>query len=241
MSPGTAAGAPALAAGLAKCSTIDFPGTLACVVFFRGCDLDCFYCHNRQLLTAAPAPEDIPWEEILDFLRRRQGMLEGVVFSGGEPTLRPQLPRWMEEVRRMGYRIKLDTNGQRPDTVRRLAEAGLTDYTAVDWKAPAGAWREVCGGSREKARETILGLLERGTPMEARTTLYPGLKGEELLEMAADLPPLPRWRLNLFRPPALIRAGDEELLRRPALGPAQLALLEGPLRKLQPGVILPKG
>ena len=241
MSPQDTAASSLRAAGLAKCSTIDFPGVLACVVFFRGCDLDCFYCHNRQLLTAGPAPEDIPWEEVMDFLRKRQGMLEGVVFSGGEPTLYPQLPRLMEEVRRLGYRIKLDTNGQRPDVVVRLLEEGLTDYTAVDWKAPAGMWGEVCGGSREKTRKTILDLLERGASMEARTTLYPGLTAEELLELAGELPPLPRWRLNLFRPPRQIRRGDEARLRLPALGPAQLAEMAEALKSLQPGVLLPEG
>ncbi len=242
MSPASSgSAAPVLAAGLAKCSTIDFPGKLSCVVFFRGCDLDCFYCHNRQLLTSAPAPEDIPWEEVSAFLRKRRGMLEGVVFSGGEPTLRPQLPRLIREARDLGYRIKLDTNGQRPCAVRALLEAGLLDYAAVDWKAVPAAWGEVCGGSWERARETILLLLESGLPMEARTTLYPGLTAGELLELAGGLPPLPRWRLNLFRRPETIRPGDEERLQAPALGPAQLRLMEDALKKAQPGVIIPQG
>ena len=230
---------PIEAAGLAKCSTMDFPGLLSCVVFFRGCDLNCFYCHNRRLLDPVPQPSDLPWEQVLAFLEKRQGMLEGVVFSGGEPTLQPQLPRMMEEVRALGYHIKLDTNGQHLQKVQELAESGLVDYIAVDWKAPPDAWPRICGGSWERTRETIQMVLDKGIPMEARTTLYPGLTLEELKEMAGLLPTLPRWRLNLFRRPELARSGCEEWLEAPALGPEQLSRAAAELRALQPGILLP--
>ena len=227
-------------AGLAKCSTIDFPGYLACVVFFRGCDLDCFYCHNRELLAADRNDADQSWSQIDSFLKKRAGMLEGVVFSGGEPTLRPQLRELMAETKALGYRIKLDTNGQRPGVVSDLWDSGLADYIAVDLKATRSRWQEVCGGSYEKTLETIENLHQKNAAYEARTTLYPGMTAAELLELAEAIPPVPRWRLNLFRQPEAIRPGDEERLAQSPLTPVNLKLMEDALKKHQPGVILPQ-
>ena len=98
--------------GMQKSSTIDFPGTLCCVLFTRGCDLDCFYCHNRSLISAkGPA---LLQEDVWSFLERRRGLLDGVTISGGEPTLQEDLPEVLRRLREMGYKTKLDTNGQRP-------------------------------------------------------------------------------------------------------------------------------
>ena len=92
-------------AGIQRTSTIDFPGTLACVLFTRGCDMNCFYCHNRELLMPG---EDLPAAEVHSFLEKRRGLLEGVVVSGGEPTLQPDLAGFLKLLRDMGYKVKLD-------------------------------------------------------------------------------------------------------------------------------------
>ncbi len=218
--------------GVQRCSTIDFPGSLACVLFAAGCDLDCFYCHNRGLLTGAPA---LPGETVMGFLERRRGLLDGVVVSGGEPTLQRDLPDFLARLRAMGYRTKLDTNGQRPKAV----PLELVDYVAVDWKAPRQAFPGVCGAGEEgydRARATLLRLLEAQIPCEARTTLYPGLTGAELLALAAELPPLPRYRLNFFRMPENFRPRDRERLALHALTPGEIKDLEGELRRVQPNL-----
>ena len=111
-------------AGLEKFSTVDFPGSLAAVVFAAGCNYRCFYCHNRAILNCPPLLSEA---EVFAFLEKRAGLLDGVVFSGGEPALQSDLPQWLARVRALGYRTKLDTNGSRPETLRALLNAELLD------------------------------------------------------------------------------------------------------------------
>lgn len=224
-------------AGIQRTSTIDFPGTLACVLFTRGCDMNCFYCHNRELLFSG---ENIPAAEVLSFLQKRRGLLEGVVVSGGEPTLQPSLSGFLKLLRDMGYKVKLDTNGQRPEVVYHLCAEGLLDYCAVDWKAPETDYGSVCAcpDGFQKAKQTLLILQESGVGYEARTTLYPGLTMPELLSLSAALPPLPRYRLNFFRMPESYCAEDEMRLRKRALTPGEVKAFLPELTKRQPNVIL---
>lgn len=224
-------------AGIQRTSTIDFPGVLACVLFTRGCDTDCFYCHNRDLL----GPGDcLPEGEVEAFLKKRRGLLDGVVVSGGEPLLQPDLEGFLAALKAMGYRVKLDTNGRQTQRVLALAEAGLCDYLAIDWKAPRRQYLQVCGVPPEQGydatRETLCQLAEKGVPCEARTTLYPGLTAGALVELAGQLPPLPRYRLNFFRTPACARQRHLPLLERPFLTPEQVRAVEPQLRAVQPGL-----
>ena len=120
--------------GLQKVSLIDYPGKVSCVVFLSGCNFDCPYCHNPDLAKGvAPAPflDEI---EVYRFLQRRRGILDGVVISGGEPTLQKNLFYLCEKIKQVGYPIKLDTNGSRPDVIKRLIHEGLVDYIAMDIK-----------------------------------------------------------------------------------------------------------
>lgn len=223
--------------GIQKCSTIDFPGHLSCVLFTRGCNMDCFYCHNRALLiSGGPA---LCTQEVEDFLKRRQGLLDGVVVSGGEPTLQADLPAFLHDLKKLGYRTKLDTNGQSPEIVRELQAERLLDYVAVDYKAPCDEYGWVCGceDGFAKAKQAIIQLFEAGAAFEARTTLYPGLQEEELLNLLRDLPALPRYRLNLFRMPAEFRPHHALLLRRACLTAADLTRLQPQLTAVQPNIV----
>ena len=185
--------------GIQRTSTIDFPGVLSCVVFTKGCDLDCFYCHNRALLGDG---EEMPQSEVLAFLEKRRGLLDGVVVSGGEPTLQKDLELFIRTVREMGYRVKLDTNGQRPDIVETLVQKALLDYVAVDVKATEQAYVSVCKvAGYARAKETVSCLLAAGASFEVRTTLYPGMRFEELQGILKSFPKVPLWRLNYFRMP----------------------------------------
>ena len=124
-----------LIAGLQKTSLIDFPGRLSCVLFLSGCNFDCPYCHNPGLVKeGCSLPGCINEEGLLAFLETRRGLLDGVVISGGEPTLHKDLMGLCEKIKAMGYPLKLDTNGSRPQVVKRLVDEGLVDYVAMDIK-----------------------------------------------------------------------------------------------------------
>lgn len=131
--------------GLIKFTLIDFPGRPAAVVFTQGCNFRCRYCHNPELVYPHLFTESVPHEEIMSFLKRRQGTLEGVVVSGGEPTLFDDLPEFMAEVKKLGYKIKLDTNGSRPAMIHQLIDGGLVDYIAMDLKAPLEKYSQITG------------------------------------------------------------------------------------------------
>ena len=224
-------------AGLQKSSTIDFPGYLACVLFTPGCNLDCFYCHNRALLTnSAPL---IPIEEIMEYLQKRAGLLDGVVITGGEPTLQPDLAPFIRKLRALSYAIKLDTNGQRFSVVEPLFEEGLIDYLAVDIKALPADYAIVAGkDGYTGAIQTLSRAMELQVPCEGRTTLYPGLRPEKLLTLAQTMPKLPRWRLNIYRMPAEYREEDALRLRLPAIAETEAQRLLPQLRAYQPNVVI---
>ena len=119
--------------GIQKSTLIDYPGKIGCVLFFSGCNFHCPYCHNPELAKGIALEK---WSEqaAFDFLEKRRGFLEGVVISGGEPCLDPELIRVCRTVRKMGYPIKLDTNGSRPKVLEKLISGGLVDYVAMDIK-----------------------------------------------------------------------------------------------------------
>jgi len=124
----------------------DFPGHVAAIVFTQGCNWRCPYCHNRSLLkTRRPEQELIPETHVFDILHRRRNELDGLVITGGEPTIQEDLPRFIHKVHRMGLAIKLDSNGSRPGVIGRLLEEGLLDYIAMDIKAPLDRYESVVG------------------------------------------------------------------------------------------------
>lgn len=119
--------------GLQKMTLLDFPGKVACTVFLAGCDFRCPFCHNSQLIDGT-APVEMNETGLLAFLKTRKGLLDGVAFTGGEPMLRKDLPQLLEKIRSMGFATKVDTNGNNPDLLRGIIDAGLADYIAMDVK-----------------------------------------------------------------------------------------------------------
>jgi len=150
----------------------DFPGHVAAIVFTQGCNWRCPYCHNRSLLkTRRPEQELIPETHVFDILHRRRNELDGLVITGGEPTIQEDLPRFIHKVHRMGLAIKLDTNGSRPGVIGRFLEEGLLDYIAMDIKAPLDRYESVVGhpvdiGSIQTSIELVK---NSGVPHEFRT------------------------------------------------------------------------
>ena len=118
--------------GLQKLTLLDFPEVVSCIVFTKGCNFRCPFCHNASLVEKSE--EEISPSEILSFLKKRQGLLDGVVITGGEPLLNPDIPAFLSEIKAMGYKIKLDTNGSSPKLLKEIVSAGLVDYVAMDIK-----------------------------------------------------------------------------------------------------------
>lgn len=166
--------------------------------------------------------------------------MDGVVLSGGEPTLQKDIAAFLQTLKNMGYRTKLDTNGQHAAHVRALLEMDLLNYVAVDYKAPEKDYAWVCGedAGYARARETILLLLESSIAFEARTTLYPGLSTNDLIALLQSLPPLPGYRLNIFRMPEQPRREDALLFRRACLSANDIESLLPKLREVQPNIYL---
>ena len=159
--------------GLQKMTLLDFPGKVACTVFLQGCNFRCPFCHNSDLLGAA-GQDSISVEALLDFLKKRKGILDGVCITGGEPTLQADLPDLLRQIKALGYAIKLDTNGNRPDVVKALAAENLIDYVAMDIKnSPAryGETAGVPGMPLGKLEETMQFLLSGTLDYEFRTTV----------------------------------------------------------------------
>ena len=160
--------------GLQKLTLLDYPGKMACIIFTAGCNLRCPFCHNSALVINPPKESEFSVDEILDFLKKRQGILEGVVITGGEPLLQNDLEDFIVKIREIGYSVKLDTNGTFPDRLRNLIDKGLLDYVAMDVKASPGGYSPsvgIGGYDVSKINESINLLLEGRVDYEFRTTV----------------------------------------------------------------------
>ncbi|WP_428898539.1 pyruvate formate lyase activating enzyme [Parelusimicrobium proximum] len=158
--------------GLLKFSLIDYPGKMSAIVFTQGCNMRCAYCHNPELVYPHLLFEPFPEEDVLQFLDKRKGNLDGVVISGGEPTLQPDLLDFMAKVKAMGYKVKLDTNGTKPEVIEKALEAGLVDLIAMDIKAPYSKYEKVCGTAvdMEAVSRSMALIIGSGIDYEFRTT-----------------------------------------------------------------------
>lgn len=173
--------------GLTPLSTTDYPGHLAAVVFVQGCAWRCRYCHNPEIQSRREAPA-ISWQAVLDFLDRRQGLLDAVVFCGGEPTVDRHLGSAIEDVRQRGFKVGLHTAGIYPD--RLVALLPRIDWVGFDVKAPFADYAGTTGvpGSGARARESLDHLLGSGVAHEVRTTHHPALLSPgNLRSMAVSL------------------------------------------------------
>ncbi len=166
--------------GLQKLTLLDFPEKVACTVFTFGCNFRCPFCHNSTLVVGE-APDAVTEEEFFRYLDKRQGVLDGVAITGGEPTLQPDLAAFIKKIKERGFAVKLDTNGARPEIVRDLIEKGLVDYFAMDIKNSPEKY-DMTSGVRvdmDKIKETIALLIERAPDYEFRTTVVKGFHEKE--------------------------------------------------------------
>ena len=160
--------------GLQKLTLLDYPGKMACTVFTAGCNLRCPFCHNSRLVIKPPSQTQYTEEDMFSFLKKRQGVLDGVVVTGGEPLLQKDVADFIAKVKALGYSVKLDTNGTMPGKLKELVAAGLVDYVAMDVKASPGGYPPAVGiGGYDisKIDESITFLLENNVDYEFRTTV----------------------------------------------------------------------
>ncbi len=176
--------------GFQKNTLIDFPGEMACLVFTPGCNLVCPYCHNPDL-AAGKIGDDFGMTEaeIFSFLKQRKGFLEGVAITGGEPTLQPGLKDFILQVREMGYKVKLDSNGSRPKVLKELMDEGLVEYVAMDVKTALYGYSDLARGNLavSKIQESIDLIRSRAKDYEFRTTCVRPFITQEIMADIADL------------------------------------------------------
>lgn len=205
--------------GLQRTTLIDFPGRVSCTVFVSGCNFRCPFCYSPELVLPqkiAKHPQ-ISEKDFFSFLKKRKGLLDGVVICGGEPTLNKYLPAFCEKIKKMGFMVKLDTNGSNPEMLKKLIDKKLVDYIAMDVKqshSPAGGTCSKSKGKSQKyddatgvhidlnkIRESINIIKNSGTDYEFRTTVVPGIhKKKDILDIAEWLSPAKKYYLQKFRP-----------------------------------------
>jgi pyruvate formate lyase activating enzyme len=197
-------------AGLLKQSLTDYPGKIAAVLFSRGCNLRCPFCHNAHLLVKpgrTAMAEEIEIPELIPFLEERRGFLDAVVFSGGEPTINPELPQAIRQVKETGYLVKLDTNGSNPIMLEQLLQQQLLDYVAMDIKAPLIYEKYLQASGRLTFEDffnirSSINLLKTATiTVEFRTTVVPVWHSpEDIIEIARYIKGAGLYSLQQFNP-----------------------------------------
>ena len=191
-------------AGLQKLTLIDYPGKIACTVFLAGCNFQCPWCYSRELVL----PEEIKKQpkisekEFFDFLEKRKGILEGIVLCGGEPTVNKDLPDFVAKIKKLGYSVKLDTNGSNPKMLKRLIKDKLIDYVAMDVKLPKEKYIKILKAKINDIEESIKILKENRVDYEFRTTVVPTvLEKQDILKIAKWIGgPNIKYYLQNFRP-----------------------------------------
>lgn len=222
-----------LIAGLQKLTLLDYPGKIAAIIFTQGCNFACGYCHNPEMIPLLRVLPDDPQFEprnVLRFLSRRKNLLDGVVITGGEATLQPDLMTFMREIKGMGFLIKLDTNGSNPDVLEKIFERDLVDYVAMDIKHTSEKYRELVKNDCEKTVGKSIALIMRsGVDYEFRSTILPACHSKhDLEEMGKMIRGAKRWYLQNFRP---LRTLHKKFATALPFSPEELHTLEAVAKK----------
>ncbi len=188
--------------GLQKNSLLDYPGLVSCIIFTNGCNFKCGFCHNKDLILPDKRRE-IKQEKIFDFLKKRQGLIDGVVVTGGEPTIYKGLPDFLKKIKDLGYLLKLDTNGTNPDMIKELIKKDLVDFIAMDVKAGFENYPKAAGVEDvniENIKKSIK-IIKDFEKHEFRTTVVPGLiDKEEIKKIGEIVKGAKKHALQQFRP-----------------------------------------
>jgi pyruvate formate lyase activating enzyme len=209
--------------GFQRFSLSDFPGLVSAIVFTRGCGLRCPYCHNPELVDPARYAPAFPVDNVMDFLRSRKERLQGIVVTGGEPTIHEDLPGFLAMLKEMGFAIKLDTNGTSPGTLHELMREGLVDFVAMDVKAPPSLYEQTVKVpvSMPDIIRSVELILASSLPHEFRTTYVESLlTPADIMEIARLVKGCERFVLQPFRGGVVL---DQLLTAEIPPSPARLA------------------
>ena len=208
--------------GLQKVSLIDYPGRISAIVFTQGCNFRCPYCHNPELVDPAQYGPILSEEEVISFLEKRRGKLDAVTVTGGEPTLQPDLDRFLQEIKGMGYLTKIDTNGSNPDVLERLIRGRLVNYLAMDVKGPLKKYERIANVKVKtaKIRRSIELITASGIEHEFRTTVVRSQLDNEDLIATAELLKKGLYVLQSFVP---AKSLDHEFLTEISYSPEEFA------------------
>ncbi len=190
--------------GLQKFTMIDYPGKIACTVFFLGCNFRCPWCHNPELVLPQKFDKksEISEKDFFNFLKERKTLLQAVVLCGGEPCIFNDLPKFCEKIKKMGFLVKLDTNGSNPKMIKNLLSRSLLDYIAMDIKAPYTEYERAVGVKVDlgEIKKSIGMIKDSGVDYEFRTTIVPGIHTkEDILQIAKEILPAKKYYLQNFR------------------------------------------
>ncbi len=193
--------------GIIENSLLDWEGKIVSTLYVPHCDFRCPYCQNAGMVLNPDQYETIPWQTIKDFLLRQKGWLDGICLTGGEPCLFDDLPEFIRKVRDLGFMVKLDTNGSFPDMLKKVIDANLPDYIAMDIKAPLdfSLYSKSAGFQNEEmlkaVKKSIKLIMESNIDYEFRTTVVPTLHSEEdIKRIAAYIQGAPKYALQNFAP-----------------------------------------
>ncbi len=192
--------------GLEKFTLIDYPSKVACMVYTIGCNFRCPYCHNPELVDETVEIR-ISEQEVLSFLESRRGMLDGIVITGGEPTMHDDLLDFMQKVKDLGFLVKLDSNGTRPDMIKEAVDRKIVDYIAMDIKSPMSKYSQTVARpvNVEAIRSSISLIIHSGVPYEFRTTVIKALiSPEDFHEIGMEIKGAQRYFLQKFVPTKIL-------------------------------------
>jgi len=226
-----------LIGGLHKLSLIDYPGKLSAVVFTRGCNFRCPYCHNPELIESNGG-DIIEEDKILSFLDERKGKLDGVVVTGGEPTLQSDIVEFLERIKRLGFFVKLDTNGSYPERIKELIDRKLLDYIAMDIKAPLYKYNRTTLTSIDTERivESIHLIMNSGIDYEFRTTVVRSLLSrDDFPKIGEMIKSAKLFVLQEFRPTKTL---DPDFLKETSYTKRELEEISISLKELVSKVII---
>jgi pyruvate formate lyase activating enzyme len=222
--------------GLEKMTLIDYPGQLAAIIFTKGCNFRCHFCYNPLLVWSETESGEKKYEkgyaqftedDLFRFLESRQGKLDGVVITGGEPTMHSDLPEFIKKIRAMGYKIKLDTNGTNPEMLKNLLDQKLLDYIAMDLKGSSTKYEQVVGIkiNFSNLQKSVKLIISSGLPHEFRTTVVPGLLVvTDFEDMGKIIEGADAWYLQKFK--SDVELVDRSLEKSPAYSAQEMLEME---------------
>lgn len=219
-------------------SLIDYPGKICAVVFLQGCNFRCRYCHNPELVDLERFGPCLDEKEVMDFLKARRGKLDAVSITGGEPTIQKELSAFIKKIRKMGFAVKLDTNGSQPQVIKELLRSRLLDFIAMDVKAPLAKYDNIVRASvdKENIKESINAILKAKISQEFRTTLVRSqLNADDIREIARMINGAKRYVLQKFVPTKTL---DKKFIGETAWADDELRAIKKDLEKGITSVII---